>query len=373
MVACAAMRTLSLLLTATAALSYAGAARADDAPTGAPPPDATALVSAPKASSDAPKIEAPTDQTTVTLSAGGQYNEGNSKSLAGTVNGAITLRRGANGFGAAILGNYAESVVNPQDANSHYTESTHNVQGRLRYDRYLLERLSVFLIGTGRYDRFQGLDLRLNIDPGVKYLVVMTPATTVWGELGYDFQYDVNSLEAIHEAAAATPATSVPRTDTDHSIRAFVGLKHAFNKEVNLSTGLEYLQSLKDVANARLNYELIFAANVGGGFSVGLGFTERWEYNPLPTKKNSDSSLTASLISAFDAAPAAAPPAPPPACAPAPEPPPPPPSNSTVPAPPPPSDAAPATTGVPAAPATTGTPAPPPATTGVPAPPPGGP
>ena len=89
-----------------------------------------------------------------------------------------------NGFGASLVGNYGQGA--PGDKESVLTNE--NVQGRVRYDRYLLDKLALFMIVTGRYDRFQGLDFRLNIDPGVKYLFVDTKATTFWGEAGYDYQ-----------------------------------------------------------------------------------------------------------------------------------------------------------------------------------------
>ncbi|HEX4477391.1 MAG TPA: hypothetical protein VH142_20010, partial [Polyangiaceae bacterium] len=87
-----------------------GAALADDS-MGAPPPDATELVSAPKATEDAPTIEKPTHTTTATVSAGGQLATGNSRLLAGTANGKLDLRRDENGFGAALVANYGRSAA----------------------------------------------------------------------------------------------------------------------------------------------------------------------------------------------------------------------------------------------------------------------
>ena len=57
--------------------------------------------------------------------------------------------------------------------------------------------MSLFLITTGRNDRFQGLEFRLNVDPGAKYLFVNTDPTTFWGEVGYDFQYDIRNSDAL--------------------------------------------------------------------------------------------------------------------------------------------------------------------------------
>jgi uncharacterized protein DUF481 len=295
---------------------------ADPPPLGTPPADEAALVAAPKPAEDAPKPPPPvTDSTTVTLSAGGQLATGNSRMLAMTANGKFEMRRGANGFGAAIIGNYGESATGP---GAPETTTTENFQGRLRYDRYLLDRLSLFLIGTVRHDKFQGLDGRLNVDPGVKYMFVLTPPTTLWAELGYDFEYDsrngdLSNLEQV-DPTTGMPDPNLPllsKTATDHSVRAFIGFKHAFNAHVTFVTGLEYLQSLYSSdtvlsgasTDYRINYDALFAANVGAGFSLGLGFSARYDHVPLPQKENTDTVTTVNLIYAFsDAAP------PPPTC-----------------------------------------------------------
>jgi hypothetical protein len=114
----------------------------------------------------------------------------------------------------------------------------------------------------------------------------------------------------------------------NHSSRVYLGLKHAFNKEVNLATGVEYIQSLLHSYEYWVNYEAIFAANLGGGLSLGLGFTARFEQHVLPNVKQQwDTTTTASLIYAFSGPPPAPPPPPPP-CVPTP---PPPPADTTPP------------------------------------------
>src|SRR5580704_2966350 len=162
-------------------------------PTGAPPPDPSALVQAPKPAEDLPDVSKPADGTTVSLSAGGQLATGNSRLLAGTVNGSLESRFSDNGIGASILGNYGQGAPPSQQI----VETAENLQGRLRYERYYVDRASVFLLVTGRHDRFQGLDFRLNLDPGFKYMLRRTTATSLWAEAGYDFQYDVRRPDAL--------------------------------------------------------------------------------------------------------------------------------------------------------------------------------
>jgi putative salt-induced outer membrane protein len=282
-----------------------------NAPTGAPPADAAALVATPTKPADGAKIDQAPSGMSATLSAGGQLVTGNSRLLALTGNGVFTGRWGHDGFGASALGNYGQGAA----PGSEVVETAENIQGRLRYDRYVLDHMSVFLIGTGRHDRFQGLDFRLNIDPGVKYLFVDEKTTSFWGELGYDFQYDIRRDDAlIVKNAMGMQTGSLPKTAIDHSSRAFAGYRHAFNEAVTFSTGLEYLQSFLSDTNYdyRLNFDALLAAKIGAGLSVGAGVSVRYDHNPLPGKEDTDTSSTLSLIYGFSDVPAPPPPPAPP-------------------------------------------------------------
>jgi len=271
---------------------------------GVPPPEAEALVATPAAGAEAPKAEEKFDGTTASVAAGGMLVTGNSRQLALTGSGVLETLFDNNGIGFSLLGNYGRGAGEGEPVEV----TAENIQGRLRYDRYLVDRLSVFLINTGRRDRFQGLDFRYNLDPGAKYLFVREPATSFWSELGYDFQYDVrrNDARVVLDAdgnPVIDPATGQPelldKTATDHSVRAFVGFRHAFNPEVSLTTGLEYLQSFVEIERARLNYDFLFAAKIVGGLSFGVGFSARFDNDPLPGKEKLDTTTTASLIYAF--------------------------------------------------------------------------
>jgi putative salt-induced outer membrane protein YdiY len=300
---------------------------AQAAPTGAPPADAKALVEAPKKGPDAPKIEKPLDGTTVSVSAGGVLTTGNSRLLALSGNGLYETRWDNNAVGAAVIGNYGQGATAGKDIQV----SAENLQGKLRYDRYLVEEASLFLINTGRHDRFQGLSFRYNLDPGFKYIFVNHTSTSFWGEVGYDLQHDVRREDgrAVLDAdkKPTFDANGQPilldKTQTDHSSRLFAGLKHAFNKEVTFASGVEYLQSFVDSTRYRLNFDALIAANIGAGFAFGFGFSARYDHDPLPGKEKLDTSSTVSLIFAFDSVtpkkadtcpcPEAAPPAPVPA------------------------------------------------------------
>jgi hypothetical protein len=297
--------------------------------TGAPPVDLTQTVAQAPAERAAPEEAAsPTDSTTAAVSAGGQYAAGNSRLYAATGQGKLELRRGDNGFGAGLIGNFAES-----DVAGSYQKSTENLQGRLRYDRYFTSVFGGFVQVTGTHDAFQAITFRLNADPGVKLIVVDAEATKLWGEVGYDFEFDDNYTDGngIEQNGSGGPAldTNTPqrpyvieKTDTIHSSRLFVGVRHQFNKEVVLTSGLEYLQGFGgsgggtpavppgytaatvdlvpiSLTASRLNFDALLAAHVGGGFSLGFGVTAKYNSAPLAGKVNLDSAGTFSLIYAF--------------------------------------------------------------------------
>lgn len=261
------------------------------------------MVEAPKEAGTAPKIEDRFDGTTVTLSAGGQLATGNSRLTAGTANGSFETRWKSNEVGASVLGNYGRSAPPGQPLET----TAENIQARLRYDRYIIEQASFFLINTGRHDRFQGIDFRYNLDPGFKYLFLQEAASSIWAELGYDFQYDVRREDARPTLdAAGNPVVDaagnpvlLDKTASDHSLRLFVGAKHAFNEAVTFATGVEYLQSFVESTRSRVNYDAVLAANVGGGLAIGVGFTARYDHAPLPGKETLDTATTLSLIYAF--------------------------------------------------------------------------
>jgi putative salt-induced outer membrane protein len=274
---------------------------------GAPPPEAKGVVEAPKGP-EAPKFESKIDGTTITLSAGGQGSTGNSRMVAMTANGAFDTRFNNNGLGISALANYGRSAPPGQATQT----TTENVQGRLRYDRYIVDQASFFLISTGRHDRFQGIEFRLNLDPGFKYLFVAEQANAVWAEAGYDFQYDIRRDDALIDPMAMLPP--LDKTAVDHSSRAFFGMRHAFSDQVTFSSGVEYLQSFIETTRNRINFDALFAAKVGAGLAIGLGFGLRYDHAPLPGKEQLDTTTNVSLIYSFSQTKEAAPvPATPPA------------------------------------------------------------
>lgn len=233
----------------------------------------------------------PTDASEFKISAGGFWATGNTRNLAFTSTSNLRLRRGDNEFSAAAAANYARGAAPGQDPKT----TAENFQGRVRYDRFLSKQWALFIAQSARRDRFQGLALRQNFDPGVAYYFLEEPKHRAWGEAGYDLQYDIRRADAV-QAAFAKDGTVLDRTVTRHSARLFLGYDNQLNEAVRFTTGLEYLQAVVDSENWRLNWDVGLTSQLSSNFSLASTFSLRYDHNPLPGVKNTDTTMALSLV-----------------------------------------------------------------------------
>ncbi len=269
-------------------------AAAQDAPTGLMKHDAATSGSSDVASEGFAGTVDKKDENDVTqakIQAGGLSASGNSRSLALTALGTVRARRGANELSAAAAANYGRSAAKPSDPVQTTIE---NYQGKLRYDRFVSEPLALFVSLSGRRDRFQGLDLRLNLDPGLAYYFIQNPKHQLWGEAGYDLQYDIRRQEAIDDAL--TQGTILAKAKSRHSGRLFAGYQNSLNDSVTFNTGLEYLQGLTESRFWRVNWDLGLTAAIAARFSLATTFSLRYDNAPLPGVKSTDTLTAVNLV-----------------------------------------------------------------------------
>ena len=288
--------TLCSLVVGAGMLLGSRAASAQVADGLAPQPDATEVKTEVAAEGfqavDVDAAKETTDTTELKLSAGGLFASGNSRLVAMTGSGRFRARRDDNQLTAAAAANYSSTAVTP--ASDEMTTTVRNFQGMARYDRFLRGGFAVFLSMSARNDRFQGLDLRLNLDPGLAYYFIDVDKHQLWAELGYDLQYDVRRPEAVRRARAE--GAELDWTDMRHSGRGFLGYENNLNEAVTFNTGLEYLQGLADTRYWRLNWDLGLTSNIGSRFSVATTFSLRYDHAPLPGIKKTDTATAINLV-----------------------------------------------------------------------------
>ncbi len=226
------------------------------------------------------------DATELRVSAGGLFASGNSRLLSVTSASTFRLRRAANQAGASAAANFARAAA---AADEPMETTVENVQGKARYDRFFAGEFAAFLAVSARRDRFQGLDLRLNVDPGLAYYFVDDAKHQLWSELGYDLQYDVRRRQSI-------AGTALGRTETRHSARAFAGYDNKLNASVSFVTGVEYLQSVMASEDWRLNVDAGLTSAIAGRFSATTAFGLRYDHHPLPGIEKLDTLTSFSLV-----------------------------------------------------------------------------
>ncbi len=231
------------------------------------------------------------DATEMQLSAGALTSSGNARLLAFTGSSRFRARREENQLSLALAGNRSSSAATP---NVPMQTTLENVQGKARYDRFLGAGFAVFLSLSGRNDRFQGLILRTNLDPGVAYYFIDTSPHQFWTEVGYDLQHDLRRESNINVAAAK--GIILDKTDTRNSTRLFLGYSGSINKTVSLTTGAEYLQGLADTTFWRFNWDAALSSAIAGRFSLATTFSLRYDHAPLPGVRTTDTITAVNLV-----------------------------------------------------------------------------
>ncbi len=228
------------------------------------------------------------DATELSVSAGGLSSSGNSRLIGLTTVEKFRLRLDDDQFKAAAAGNYARSALPGADVQT----TVQNIQGLARYDRFF-GNVSLFFSSQARNDKFQGLDVRFQEDPGVAYYFFNEKTLQLWTELAYDLLHDIRRKDSL---VVPTTNERLSRTRTVHSGRVFVGYEHALSDSSKLAAGIEYIQGISQTDLWRINADVSLTAKVIGALSISASFSERYESKPLPGKEKLDTVAAGSLV-----------------------------------------------------------------------------
>jgi putative salt-induced outer membrane protein YdiY len=260
------------------------------------------------AADDIPPESPLNNATNFDIALGGVFSTGNSRTLAFTGVSNFRLRRTRHQFGAALAGNYGAAGVQGSDR---YETTIGNVQGLARYDIFFARDWTAFLQLTARHDPFQGLQYRMNVDPGFAYYAINRPTHRLWFELGYDLQYDIRTDDGrrLRDPDTGEPILDMngdPQIDPaidkvllNHAARAFIGYSNRLNNAVSFDTSLEYLQSVLVAERFRLIYLAALNSQLAERFSLALTFALRYEHQPLPHVRRLDTITGVSLAYRF--------------------------------------------------------------------------
>ncbi len=206
----------------------------------------------------APAPVAAKPETKVQASAGGNFTVGNSEAVAFTSGVNVSHKWAKNqlgvvgaaaiGFGAADANgdgflSSSERCLGAGTAACAATAEQYSADGR--YDRFLTEKSSVYVLVGGLHDKFAGFQLRSHGQIGYAVHAVEQKATHLKLEVGADFANEAY-VPGVTPASARLLAAQVG-----------VGFDHAFNESVS-------------VTNALTLYEPVFTQPEGAPFAPHL-------------------------------------------------------------------------------------------------------
>lgn len=237
--------------------------------------------------------------TDLSLSLGGLVSSGNARTVALTTAGDMRMRRYEHQIRTAAAWNFARAAKKGETAAETTVE---NYQALGRYDLFVSTNVSLFLQSTLRRDRFQGLDLRLNTDPGVAYHFIETKNQRLVLELGYDLQHDIRRDAALLTVTPPVPPATegtvmiATKTRTLHNARAFLGYENTLYPEVGFVASLEHIQNFQDSHVYRLVFDVGLKSTIRGKLAVATTYTMRFENRPLAGIEKADSLASVSLV-----------------------------------------------------------------------------
>ncbi|MBL4689392.1 MAG: DUF481 domain-containing protein, partial [Nannocystaceae bacterium] len=251
------------------------------------------------------KTEDMGDSLEFNLSFGSLISTGNAQQIAVTGTSTFVMRRGRHQGSAAVAGNYGQAASTVEDD---LEPTVSNIQGRVRYDLFLARQWAVFAMATGRHDPFQGLDFRLNLDPGAAFYILPGADERLWVEAGYDFQFDARTPAAtlartdtgalLYDASGETIQLA-DKTRTNHAVRLFAGYFNKINEAVSFNTGVEFLQSVQVARRWRLNWNTALSTLVAKKLALAATFTVRVDNDPLPRVRKVDTITALNLVYRF--------------------------------------------------------------------------
>lgn len=153
-----------------------------------------------------------------------------------------------------------------------------------RADRAITGRLGAFGGASYERNRFAGIARRFEEITGLAYKLVDLPKDQLGTELGASFTQQRN-LDGVDDGFVAA--------------RAAASYRHLFTEHAWLQQLLEFLPSLEDGADRRINAESSLVAPLSARFAVKVSYTVRYDHLPEPGFEKTDRVLSTGLQATF--------------------------------------------------------------------------
>lgn len=258
------------------------------------------LLLAAAASAEDPEFVDPADvgqkfdepETHLSAELGGAYATGNVEYY--TANGLLdashrfarnqfTLGAGVN-LGKGVSDTDGDGILSDAERDDDKVEIARKYWGDARYDRFIGEHGSLYLLAGVLSDIYAGYDLRAHEQVGYSRILVDTDSTKLKVELGADV------------AQEDYVAGIDPNFTMIYAARAMASLTHQFNESVSISDTVEAYENILDPADLRVLNEAAISAKLSDIFSVKLSNQLTFDNVPVEGYRKLDQVTLISLV-----------------------------------------------------------------------------
>ncbi len=236
------------------------------------------------------KFEEP--ETNLSAEFGGAWATGNVDYY--TVNGLLdashrfdrnqfTLGAGAN-LGKGISDTDGDGILSDAERTAEKVEIARKYWGDARYDRFLGDNGSLYVLGGALSDFYAGYDLRTHEQVGYSRILVDNDSTDLTVELGADIAQE-NYVDGID-----------PDMVMIYSARVMASLTHQFNESVSFSDTVEAYENILDPTDLRVLNEAAISAKLSDVFSVKLSNQLTFDNVPVEGYRPLDQVTLVSLV-----------------------------------------------------------------------------
>jgi len=215
---------------------------------------------------------------------------GNSETTTATASGKVGRKAGKNKLEVTASMAYARAstraaqdrdmngTIGPGEIVGETKITAETFEGKLRYDRYLDDKNSLYIAALARRDRPAGKELVAGGQIGYSRVLKKTETAEAVAEVGYDLSYE----------NVTAPGDGV----LIHSARAFVGFKGKASDDNAYEASLEFLTNVAGVDSAtghvgvagdnRLNAHAQWTSKIGADLSLAFSLDLKFDSAPAP-------------------------------------------------------------------------------------------
>jgi putative salt-induced outer membrane protein YdiY len=186
------------------------------------------------------------------------------------------------GAARAVIDADADGV--PEGFADTYTENARKLYVDTRYDRFLTDKDSLYVLGGAFHDRFAGYDIRAHEQIGYSRLLVKNESSELRAEIGADWaqeDYFENPDPNYQNVIAA---------------RLLLGLAHKFSEAVAITDTAEVYENVVDVDDVRVLNTAALTSALSGKLSVKVSHALIFDNVPVEGFRSLDQTAMVTLV-----------------------------------------------------------------------------